>query len=144
VRREWLRLFLTRKSAPKGAATYLAGELARGLWELRRGMERNHQLAASLLGLDQGKAQRALATVVDGATDGRAVVIALGVVLGDVEESTGTHTWRNPSDTVQRYFAFLAANGYALSDVEQLAAGGPRRKRRRTASATGSGDTAAA
>jgi hypothetical protein len=33
---------------------------------------------------------------------------------------------------------------YALSDVEQLAAGGPRRKRRRTAPATSGDDTAAA
>jgi ParB family chromosome partitioning protein len=142
VRREWLRLFLTRKSAPKGAAAYLAGELARGLWELRRGMERGHQLAATLLGLDHRKGQReVIATGTVGATDARAVVIALAVVLGDIEDSTGTHTWRNPSDAVRRYFAFLAENGYALSDVEQHAAGGPRRKRRRAAT---NRDTAAA
>jgi ParB family chromosome partitioning protein len=141
VRREWLRLFLLRKSAPKGAAGYLAGELARGLWELRRGMERGHQLAATLMGLD-GKGQRdVIATATAGATDARAVVIALGVVLGDIEESTGTHTWRNADDTVRRYLAFLAQNGYALSDVEQLAANGPRRKRRR---ATTNDDAAAA
>jgi ParB family chromosome partitioning protein len=142
VRREWLRLFLTRKSAPKGPAAYLAGELARGLWELRRGMERGHQLAATLLGLDQRKGQReVIATAAVGAADARAVVIALAVVLGDIEESTATHTWRDPSDTVRRYFGFLAENGYALSDVEQLAAGGPRRKRRRAAT---NRDTAAA
>ena len=84
-----------------------------------------------------------IAAAVDGATDARAVVIILGVVLGDIEENTGTHTWRTPSDTVRRYLGFLAANGYALSDVEQLAVGGPRRKRRRTASAPSSDDTAA-
>jgi ParB family chromosome partitioning protein len=142
VRREWLRLFLTRKSAPNGAAAYLAGELARGLWELRRGMERSHPLATTLLGLDQRMGQRdVIATATAGATDARALVIALALVLGDIEESTGPHTWRNPSDTVRRYFAFLAENGYALSDVEQLAAGGTRRKRRR---ATTNHDTAAA
>jgi ParB family transcriptional regulator, chromosome partitioning protein len=81
----------------------------------------------------------AAATV--GATDARAVVIGLAIVLGDIEESTGPHTWPNPSDTVRRYFGFLAENGYALSDVEQLAAGGPRRKRRRAAT---NDDTAAA
>jgi ParB family transcriptional regulator, chromosome partitioning protein len=144
VRREWLRVFLTRKSAPKGAATYLAGELARGLWELRRGMERNHQLAATLLGLEHGKAQRdVIAAAVDGATDARAVVIALGVVLGDIEESTGTHTWCNPSDTVRRYFTFLAQNGYILSDVEKFAAGGVSRTRRGKSSPPGN-DSAAA
>jgi ParB family transcriptional regulator, chromosome partitioning protein len=100
VRREWLRLFLTRKSTPKGCAAYLAGELSRGPWELRRGMEHSHQLAATLLGLDHRKGQRdVIATATAGATDARAIVIALAIVLGDIEESTGTYTWRNPSDT---------------------------------------------
>jgi ParB family chromosome partitioning protein len=136
VRREWLRLFLTRKSTPKGSAAYLAGELARGPWELRRGMEHSHQLAATLLGLDHGKGQRdVIAAASDGATDARAVVIALGVVLGDIEESTGAHTWRNPSDTVRRYLVFLAGNGYTLSEVEKLAAAEPGRRRRRTSEA---------
>jgi len=26
-------------------------------------------------------------------------MIAMGVVLGDIKESTGPHSWRNPSDT---------------------------------------------
>jgi ParB family chromosome partitioning protein len=142
VRRQWLQRFLTRKSAPNGAAAYLAGELARGIWELRRAMERSHQLAATLLGLDHSKGQRdVIATASAVATDARAVVIALAVVLGDIEESTGPHTWRNPSDTIRRYFGFLAENCYALSDVEQLAAGRPRRKRR--SAATNDATTAA-
>jgi len=144
VRRRWLTTFLARKTAPRGASVYLAGELARGLWELRRGMERSHQLAATLLGLDTGKAQRdVIAAATTGVSDARAQVIALGVVLGDIEETTGTQSWGEPSDTIRRYFAFLTANGYQPSDVEQLAAGGKRRKRRRTATEPASGDTAA-
>jgi ParB family transcriptional regulator, chromosome partitioning protein len=136
VRREFVRTLLVRKSAPKGASVYLASELARGGHELRRAMERGHELAATLLGLDHGKGQRdVIAAASDGATDARAVVIALGVVLGDIEESTGAHTWRNPSDTVRRYLVFLAGNGYTLSEVEKLAAAEPGRRRRRTSEA---------
>src|SRR5262249_8004983 len=121
----------------QGATVYLAGELGRGIWEARRGKERSHQLAATLLRLDHDNSQRDV--IPAAATDARAVVIALAVGLGDIEETTGTHTWRNTSDTLHRYFAFLAENGYALSDVEQLVAGGPRMRRRIAAN----GDTAA-
>jgi ParB family transcriptional regulator, chromosome partitioning protein len=123
VRRQFLSTLLARKTAPKGSATYIAVEIGTGIHELRRGMERGHQTAAELLGLDRSKDRHAIAAAAAAATDGRAQVIALAVVLGDIEESTDVHTWRNPSDTVRRYFAFLAANGYTLSDVEQLAGG---------------------
>jgi hypothetical protein len=49
------------------------------------------------------------------------------MVLAAHEAATGIHTWRNPTDDVRRYFAFLAANGYTLSEVEQLARVAPRR-----------------
>lgn len=137
VRHAWLKRFLARKSAPKGASVYLAAELARGIHELRRGMERNHQLATALLGLKHTPGHReAVAAATTGVTDARAQVIALGVVLGDIEESTGPHTWRNTSDTTRRYFAFLTANGYTLSDVEKLAAAGPSRNATAPTSAT--------
>lgn len=135
VRRTFVTKLLTRKSAPKGTATYLAGELARGSHELRRGMERGHQLAAKLLGLNPDGGRADIAKAVDTATDARAQVIALGVVLGDVEAATGPDTWRHSTDAIRRYFAFLAVNGYVASDVEQLAAGTkkPTRKSRRVA-----------
>jgi ParB family chromosome partitioning protein len=132
VRRAFLTRLLARKAAPKGSAVYVAGELGRGIHEIRRGMERSHRLAAELVGLDPAQGRDVLAGSAADATDARAQVIALAVVLGDIEEATSTDTWRHSSDTVRRYFAFLVANGYELADVEKLAAGQP--KRRRTAS----------
>jgi hypothetical protein len=64
--------------------------------------------------------------------DTRVQVITMGMVLGAVEDATDIHTWRNPTDTVKRYFAFLAANGYTLCEVEQIAAGTHKKPRRRT------------
>jgi ParB family chromosome partitioning protein len=131
VRREWLSAFLTRKTAPKGASAYVAGELTRGGHELRKAFERGHALAATLLGLTEASGPRdALAGLADKATEPRAQLVSLALVLAAVEDSTGPHSWRSPSDTVHRYFTFLAANGYTLSEVEKLAAGKEKQPRR--------------
>lgn len=143
VRREWLTIFLAPKTAPKGTAGYIAVEIGHGIHELRRGMERGHHTSAALLGLDRAKDRHPIATAASAASDARAQVIALGVVLGDIEESTDVHTWRNPSDTVRRYFAFLAANEYTISEVEQIAAGTAKKRRRTSTARTGQGDAAA-
>lgn len=132
VRREWLATFLSRKTPPKGAAAYVAAELARGQHMLRRAMERGHEYAATLLSAETSNPRQSVAVLAGKASDPQAQVIALGLVLGAVEDSTGTHTWRNPDDAVKRYFAFLAANGYTLSEVERIAAGTERPQRRRT------------
>ncbi|HEY3630588.1 MAG TPA: ParB/RepB/Spo0J family partition protein [Jatrophihabitantaceae bacterium] len=142
VRRAFLTKLLARKAAPKGSATYVAGELGRGIHEIRRGMERSHHLAAELLGLDPAKGRDVIAASAADATDARAQVLALAVVLGDIEEATSTDTWRHSSDTVRRYFAFLVANGYELADVEKLAAGQAKRRRSAARGNVGS-DTAA-
>ena len=125
VRRAWLSKFLTRKAMPKAGLGYLAVELAHGGHALRRAFERSQPLAPTLLGIDPSPSTRlAVIDVAEHAgSDGRAAVVALGVVLAAIEDATGPHTWANPSDTNQRYLAFLAANGYVLSEVEQLAAG---------------------
>ena len=121
VRRRWITDFLTRKTPPKGAAGYLAGELARGGHEIRRAMETGQPLAATLLGVT-GPTRDSVPALVAGASDARAQVITLAVVLAAVEASTSEALWRHSTDTVRRYLAFLTANGYPLSDVEQLAA----------------------
>lgn len=123
VRRDWLATFLARKTAPKGTTVYVAGELIRASHALRRAMERNPDLLGTLLGVDTSKGRGGVTSVADAATDSRAQVIALGVVLAAIEDSTDTHTWRAPADVYARYFGFLVANGYALADVEQIAAG---------------------
>ena len=123
VRRDFVTQLLTRKTPPKGSASYVAVELALGSHPLRRALERAHQLTATLLGVDDSHARQAITDQASTAADARAQVITLGLVLGAIEESTDVHTWREPSEVIRRYFAFLAANGYALSEVEQIAAG---------------------
>jgi ParB family chromosome partitioning protein len=130
VRREWLTAFLARKTAPKGTLRYLLVELADGGYQLREGMQSQHGLARVLLGLpepkpewtrDQGEGDE-LADALATATDARAQVIALGLVLGAYEATLGVHTWRNPSERDGRYLAKLAEWGHELSEVEQVVA----------------------
>lgn len=125
VRRRWLRDFLTRKTAPKGTATFIAACLASGDRAVTKAMEQAHPLTADLLGITKqagrGRSTRAtLDTLIDRASEPRSQVIALGVILAAYEDSTGVHTWRNKSRGDARYFAFLADNGYTLSEVETL------------------------
>jgi ParB family transcriptional regulator, chromosome partitioning protein len=71
-------------------------------------------------------------------SDNRALVIALGLVLGSLEARTGKDAWRNPaparepgddriyygrSVTSGGYLRFLAANGYTLAAVEEVITG---------------------
>jgi len=143
VRRRWLREFLTRKTPPKSTATFIAACLANGDHALRKAMEQGHPLAGELLGLakDTGtrRARVAVPTMIGAASEPRAQVIALGLVLAAHENATGVHTWRRKSDSDGRYFAFLAANGYTLSEVENLLLPKPTAKTasKRTARANG-------
>ena len=132
VRRAWLAAFLSRKTAPKGAAAYVAGELVTGAHELRRAMEYGRDdLLLSLFGVGD---RQQLAQLASMASDARAQVISLGFVLAAHEAATGKHTWRHRDDAVRRYFAFLTAHGYELSEVEQLAAAPAKRPARRARS----------
>jgi ParB family chromosome partitioning protein len=130
VRREWLRAFLARKTAPKGSAAFVADALARGEHALRRAFECSNPLAHDLLGLDQdktgwgGRTQK-ITTLVERARDGRAQVLALAVVLAAYENATDVGSWRRADGATRRYLAYLAAHGYTLSDIEGLAAATP-------------------
>jgi ParB family chromosome partitioning protein len=124
VRRRWITDFLTRKTPPKGASAYVAGELAHGGHEIRRALEFGQPLSATLLGVG-GPARDTLPPLTTTASDARAQVISLGIVLAAIEAATNESLWRHSTATVRRYLAFLAANGYPLSEVEQLAAAEP-------------------
>ncbi len=128
VRREWVRALLKRKTAPKGTIGFLAACLAHGDHEIRRAMEGSHERGRDLLGLDTdqvgwGVGTRQLLDALDGATDARAQVVALGLILGAYEDATGTHSWRNVSRSTTDYLTFLTDHGYTLSDVERRACG---------------------
>ena len=125
VRRDWLRAFLTRKTAPKDAAAYIAAEVASGSHQLRRALERSHPLGRDLLGHDNsgdGWHSRGedLRHTGEQASPARAQMIALGLILAAHEDATGVHSWRNPDRATRRYLRYLVANGYKPADVESL------------------------
>jgi ParB family chromosome partitioning protein len=121
-----MRTFVARKTAPKGALRYILAEVAEGDHQLRDGMDKQHEFARDLLGLDApvSRWQRtpgsdALINTLSNAGDARAQVITLALVLGAFEATLGVHTWRHPNAGVARYFAQLATWGYELSEIEQ-------------------------
>jgi ParB family chromosome partitioning protein len=126
VRREWLAEFAKRKTAPKGAAEYVARAIAADTHTLRSAAEKGHALACEWLGVRTGPGQTMAGTVltqaIDQATAGRAQHIALVLALAARESATGTHTWRREG-TERDYLTALEAWGYTLSDVEQIARG---------------------
>jgi ParB family chromosome partitioning protein len=116
VRRNWLRTFLTRKSAPKGAHRFVFAELAVGSYRLRDALDKQHRTACELLGIESRKA---LITAMNDASDARAQMIALALVLSAHEACLGIHTWRNPDAATAQYLSQFAAWGYELSEIEQ-------------------------
>ncbi|MFB7800862.1 ParB/RepB/Spo0J family partition protein [Isoptericola sp. NPDC056134] len=126
VRREWLAEFAKRKTAPKGAAEYVALAIAADSFILRRAGEKGHALATEWLGAKAETGYYAtgqhIAALIAKATPSRAQHIALVLALAAREGETGTHTWRNPGHE-RGYLTALESWGYTLSDVEQIARG---------------------
>ena len=96
-------------------------------------MERGHEQARTLLGIptdDQpmwgyhAGASKIVGLLGD-ASDARALVVVLAVVLGAQEAATDVYSWRRVNPATQRYLTFLAAQGYTLADVERRACGLP-------------------
>jgi ParB family transcriptional regulator, chromosome partitioning protein len=127
IRHDWLRALAARKTAPKGAAALITTALTTDSYTVRKAMENSAPLAVDLLRVDSREAiEQAAAT----ATDARALLISLVVVLAAYESGTRVDTWRSPMSADRRYFGWLADNGYPLSEVEALA--GPKPKGKRT------------
>lgn len=129
VRREFVKKMLARKTAPKGAAIFVADCLARDGYLLT-----GHNAAettAELLGLDSAQSVSKVAATLAATADARAQVITLGLVLGALESRTLKDSWRNAATTNHwshhvtggDYLKWLAANGYTLAPVEEVIAG---------------------
>lgn len=136
VRRAWLRTFMARNAAPKGTAGFVALSLARADHQLGTALSEQHRLARELLGLPElvssykdpeahQAAQRALTDLVGKASDGRAQMISLGLVLAGYESGLARDFWRRNDTAVTRYLRFLQTHGYELSAVELRACGVP-------------------
>lgn len=124
VRREWLTTFLTRKTAPKDAAAFMAQILATSPDVLSR-IEAN-SLAGGLLGLAENTGYgrtKALPEAVSKASDARAQVLLLAQVLAGCEASLHGNSWRHLDPTTARYLLKVEEWGYRLDDVERLACG---------------------
>jgi ParB family transcriptional regulator, chromosome partitioning protein len=123
VRREWLRGLLARKTPPKGSAALVAIGLACDADTVTR-IGGNH-LAAELLGCERSGYGRnsALTALVDRASEPRAQVLGLAVVLAGYEDATHTGSWRHVDPATRRYLTYLADCGYVLADVERRACG---------------------
>lgn len=122
VRREWVRdKLLSRKTAPKGAALYLAEALVTrpDLFNDYHGQK----LAPELLGLADNETPKMAVAKLPATGDGRAQVILLGMVLATTEARTAKDAWRGPQDITKTYLRFLEDNGYTLSDIEQVILG---------------------
>ena len=126
VRREWLTDFLARKTLPKDAAQFVAVALSAYRTTVAGGLSKGNRLAATLLGLDAQESEWGASPIdpIAATQPARAGHVAVAVVLGAIEDSTGRHTWRNPGRDAVAYFEQIAAWGYALSDVEQIVTGG--------------------
>jgi ParB family chromosome partitioning protein len=127
ARREWLTAFLTRKTLPKDAGQFVAVALTAHRTTVAGGLSKGNRLAATLLGLEAQDSEWGASPIdpIAASHPVRAGHVALAVVLGAVEDSTGRHTWRNPSRDAVTYFEQIAAWGYPLSDVEQIVTGDP-------------------
>jgi ParB family chromosome partitioning protein len=138
VRRDWLTQLLARKTAPKGAMRFVIAELADPGTHLAYTMQRHHEVACQLLGVEQAPPawdtesdiEVHLRTVLDSASDARAEVIALGLALGAYEETMVVDIWRRPPAPRQAaYLSKLVEWGYGPMPwrrrVSWVGVGGP-------------------
>ncbi len=147
VRRRWLAEFVTRKTAPKTAAGFVAGSLIRRDTAVSHMLMNGIDYLRELLGLQpEGHSwggdgayeaykarRRELSTMVEQATEGRSMVLALAAVLAAYEQGTSRDSWRRTRATdtdgtlsaTPRYLRFLESCGYELSTIELQACGVP-------------------
>src|SRR5258705_8074863 len=118
---------MQRSTTPvKGAAVFVAPCLEQG-----PGLLVDHagrQIAVELLGLGATPLREAVDKL-PATGDTRAQVLLLGMVLAALEGRTPKDAWRaapgnyRPVPGPAEYLRFLAANGYALSAIEQVITG---------------------
>jgi ParB family transcriptional regulator, chromosome partitioning protein len=129
VRRTWLATFAKRKAAPKDAPQFIAARLLDATSQLERERSQGgNNLARTWLGVEGTGGYGhpdGLRDLVAAAAPARAQQVALVIVLGAIEASTGVHTWRSGgtrwvSPEIRGYFQALQGWGYTLSPVEAL------------------------
>lgn len=130
VRLDWLRAFLTRRTAPKGTTSFMAQALLYADQPITNGLSEGVWLALDLFsvgerptGVYMPRDRLPVSKHIDEATEGRALLVALGLLLASYERMTRRDAWRNLDAATMRYLRFLQAQGYELSTVERRACG---------------------
>lgn len=118
VRRAWVKTYLTRKT-PSKAGTLL---IAQALVERDESIDKRWNGTVHDL-IEVKRAPYGQPILAADVSPARQQVIALATILGGYEDSMGRHSWRAVTAGTARYLTFLKDDGYALSDVEKLAAG---------------------
>lgn len=122
VRREFLRKLVSRKTPPTRAQHFLTSALLADDGALQKAQQFGHVNVRKLFGEAAAVKDRAsMVSKLGRASANEAIMMQLTVVLAAYESSTNHDTWRRTSADHQRYLAALAAWGYTLSPVEQLA-----------------------
>lgn len=128
VRREWLRLFAARRTAPKGAEALIVQAMLEGPHFVQQAQIQRQPLLREWLGIvetaDGWNAGSAALQVLSDATAAdtakRQVMVALLAVLAGWEKSTDVHTWRHCGAWDTRIMTALIEWGYQPSEVEML------------------------
>ncbi|MWJ38186.1 ParB/RepB/Spo0J family partition protein [Clavibacter michiganensis] len=120
VRREWVAGLLQRKTAPKDAARFLAVALTRhATIRYANGMVS----ARGLLGIEATGWEGDVLSEWIEEHPTKGLHLSLAVVFAGFENTANREWWRTPDRESRGYLNQLAAWGYPLSRVEQLAAG---------------------
>lgn len=133
LRRAWLREFLAGRTVPPSAAGFIALSLAADSVVADARLKSSNAMAHHLLCLvDEPKSsgyqdREAFTELATKASEKRALMITLGIVLGAYEAALMGHEWRStnyPSSTPAiRYFRYLQLLGYELAPIELRACG---------------------
>lgn len=122
VRREFLRTsLLARKTPPGAAAAYVAATIAQDphlLTEHKAG-----EVLAELMGLPSVYPGKDIAALAAKATEARAQVLTLALVIAAQESRMVKDAWRSKPRGADRYLSFLMGQGYTLAAVEEIITG---------------------
>ena len=112
TRRAFVRDYLNRRSAPKGALRYALETMHAQRWALARwfnGMANQVESEVrEVLGITSGPV-----------SDARVPLAVLAQVAGAIESGIHPQSWRHPDASVAEWLRFLIGQGYELADIEQ-------------------------
>ena len=126
-RQDFLRTVAARKTPPARALTWVLAAMGGCDWDLINALQKANSLAGELLGFKAGTGRDKIPEMITQASDKRATVIALIILLAGREIPTADeHIWRKDEwqwstsrKTAAPYLAFLRDElGYTLSPIE--------------------------